>query len=46
MTKTFCTLFIFYNKYCNLLITFYRSKHVSLNDIYLVVLTVYLHNNG
>jgi len=26
--------------------TFYRSKHVALNDIYLVVLTVYLHNNG
>ena len=23
-----------------------RSKHVALNDIYLVVLTVYLHSNN
>jgi len=46
MTKRFCILFIFYNKHCNLLMTFYRLKHVALNDIYLVVLTVYLPNNG
>jgi len=46
MTKRFCILFIFCNKYCNLLMTFYRSKHVALNDTYLVVLTVCLHNNG
>ena len=24
----------------------FRSKHVALNDIYLVVLTIYLHNNN
>jgi hypothetical protein len=27
------------------MINFQRSKHITLNDIYLVVLAVYLHNN-
>jgi len=36
---------MFYNKYFTLMMTLYISKHVALNAVYLVVLSVYLHNN-
>ena len=29
-----------YKKYFNVIMTFYLSKHVAINDIYLLVLTV------
>jgi hypothetical protein len=38
-------LFMFYYKWFSLRVTFKRLKHVTLNDIYLVVLKVYLRNN-
>jgi hypothetical protein len=34
-----------YNVYFSLMMTFQKSKHVSLNDMYLAVLTVSLHNS-
>jgi len=37
--------FVFYNKCFTLMINFYISKHVALNAVYLVVLTVSLHNH-
>jgi hypothetical protein len=37
---------LFYKKTCSLTMTYLRSKHVALNDIYLVVLTVHVHNNA
>ena len=43
--KEIMFLFMFYNKYFSLMVTFERLKHVALNDIYLAGLTVYLHNN-
>ena len=42
MKKLLYILVFFYNKYFSLVMTLYRSKHVALNDMYLVVLTVYL----
>jgi hypothetical protein len=35
------TLFMFHNKYFSLMMTFQRSEHAALNDIYLTVLAVY-----
>jgi len=31
-----------YNKYFSLMMAFQRSKHLALNDIYLLVLTIYI----
>jgi hypothetical protein len=42
--KQLCILFMFSNKYFKLQI-FQRLKHTTLHNTYLVVLTVYLHNN-
>jgi hypothetical protein len=44
-TPGICNLFMFYNKNFSLMMTSLRSKHVALKDIYLVVLTVHVHNN-
>jgi len=33
--------FYYYNKYFSLKMTFSMSKHITLNDIFLVVLTVF-----
>jgi len=45
MKKLLFILFMFYSKYFSLMINFYKSKHVALNGIYLVVLTTYLPSN-
>jgi len=35
-------LFMFYNKYFSLMMTFQMSKHVALNDIYIYIYFVVL----
>jgi len=37
--------YVLYNVF-SLMVTFYRSKHGALSNIYVVVLTVYLQNNN